>query len=98
MKKCDGVHREYDRIANRDVQIGVLPPHMHVRGKVVWYAYQGRLDGLGRAWQAFMGKAHVAQAGPIHGPPGDVFVCDPDDHAEDDQAKLITILWSPLKE
>jgi len=98
MAMCDEVHKEYDRHANREVQVGELPSNMHVRGKVVWYAYRGPLDGLGRAWETFMSMARATRVGPLHGPPGDLFVCDPDDHKEDRQESLLTILWAPLKE
>jgi hypothetical protein len=34
MAKCDAAHRDYDRVANGDVQRGDLPDYMHARGKV----------------------------------------------------------------
>ncbi len=43
-----------------------------------------------------MTKVHAQKIRPI-GPPGDVYVCDPDDHEADGGANLTTILWAPLE-
>jgi len=32
----------------------------------------------------------------LRGPPGDVYVCDPEDHKGDRAASMITILWAPM--
>jgi hypothetical protein len=45
-----------------------------------------------------MRKLQTEKPGPFAGPPGDVYVCDPDDHEADEQRELITILWTPLRE
>jgi len=47
-------------------------------------------------WGEFMKKAQASNAGEFAGPPGDVYVCDPQDHKGNEQT-MITILWAPLK-
>ncbi|MBI4416714.1 MAG: hypothetical protein HY557_07005 [Euryarchaeota archaeon] len=63
---------------------------------MAWYAYQGPYAAIGSAWQTFMTKVHAQKIRPI-GPPGDVYVCDPDDRKADGGAKLTTILWALLE-
>lgn len=98
MLPCEEVHRTYNRLANGEVQAGQLPRWMHVRGQVAWYVFQGSYEGLADAWATFMQKALSSDIGEVTGPPGDVYVCDPLDHLEDEQSRLTTILWAPLKE
>ena len=94
--KCAEFHRQYNRHANGDVQVGELPPWMHVQGRVAWYVAQGPYSQLSDMWQVFMGKVQGSKV-PVLGPPGDVYVCDPEDHEADAQRTLITILWAPMK-
>lgn len=96
MRHCDQVHRDYDRLANKDVNVGELPTWMHIKGKVAWYVYQGDYGGLGEGWSTFHRKVVAAKVGKPYGPPGDVFVCDPDEH-KDDPKNLITIMFMPLR-
>ena len=96
MPKCDTFHKEYDRLANGPVQVGELPAWSHVKGKVAWYVYRGSYAGLGQAWQKFAQKRTAAKLAG-YGAPGDLYVCDPADHPVDREAKLLTILWAPLK-
>lgn len=98
MSACEEIHQAYDAMANSDVQMGELPPWMHVQGTVAWYVFQGPYAELSNAWAAFMQKALAADAGEIAGPPGDVYVCDPLDHLSEAQETLTTILWVPLKD
>lgn len=98
MATCEDIHKQYDRFANGPVQAGELPPWMHVHGRVAWYVYAGPYRGLSEGWGTFMRKAHAAHGGELAGPPGDVYVCDPADHEGEAEAKLITIMWAPLKE
>ncbi len=98
MAACEEVHRMYDELAHDEVQAGELPAWMHVRGRVAWYVIQGSYDQLGDAWAEFMQKTLASDVGQVAGPPGDVYVCDPLDHLGEEQAKLTTILWVPLKE
>ncbi|MFQ5552419.1 MAG: hypothetical protein ACE5EW_01670 [Thermoplasmata archaeon] len=98
MAACEEVHRMYDELAHGAVQAGELPSWMHVQGKVAWYVIQGPYDRLGDAWAEFMQKALASPIGEVAGPPGDVYVCDPLDHLGEEQEKLTTILWVPLKE
>lgn len=97
MTPCETVHQRYDGIANGAVQVGALPEWMRIRGKVAWYVAQGPLNGLGDHWQTFHQKVAAAKAGTPHGPPGDVFICDPTDHEADGQKRLLTILYVPLE-
>lgn len=97
MANCDVIHKEYDRLANGEVQVGELPPWMSIKGKVAWYVYRGPYGGLGEAWGTFSEKVHAAKL-EHGGPPGDVYVCDPKDHEADEHTKLLTILWSPMEE
>ncbi len=96
MRLCDLVHRDYDRFANKNVNVGELPPWMHIQGKVVWYVFQGPYSGLSEAWATFHRKVVASKRGEPYGPPGDVFVCDPDEHKADPET-LTTILFMPLK-
>ena len=93
---CDEIHREFDGFANGSVQIGELPPWTHVRGRMAFYVYQGPYNGLGDAWQDFARKKGALDL-EFHGPPGEVYVCDPSDHPGDAQKTMLTILWAPLK-
>lgn len=43
-----------------------------------------------------MKKAHDEKIMPV-GPPGDIYVCNPQDHESDGGAKLMTIFWAPVK-
>lgn len=90
------IHEQFEKYANEGVQTGELPGWLHVAGPVAWYVYMGPYEGLGAAWQMFMGKVHAAKLNP-YGPPGDVYVCDPTDHAEDGGVKMLTVMWIPLK-
>ena len=70
---------------------------MHVKGKVAWYVYQGSYKGLSEAWQKFGKEMASMKTENFAGPPGDVYACDPMNHRGAEE-KLITILWTPLKE
>lgn len=98
MPSCAKVHEEYDRYANGELRVGPLPAWMHVKGKVAWYVFQGPYAGLPDAWSKFGEKLRVMGPSKFAGPPGDVYVCDPEDHKGEAQGKLVTILWAPLKE
>jgi hypothetical protein len=98
LSDCAEIHEQYDRYANAGIQVGEFPPWMRVSGKVAWYVYQGLYSRLPDAWADFMRKLQTEKPGPFAGPPGDVYVCDPDDHEADEQRELITILWTPLRE
>ena len=95
MALCDEVHREYDALANGSVQIGELPPWTHVHGRMAFYVYQGPYGGLADGWREFHHKRAALDL-EVHGPPGDVYACDPDDH-KGSEARIITLLWVPLK-
>ncbi len=94
--KCADVHKQFDRYANGKVQVGELPAWMHVQGKVAWYVAQGPYAKLSDMWREFMRKTQGSKI-VAAGPPGDVYVCDPDDHVADSQQKLTTIFWAPVK-
>ena len=98
MPSCDAIHKEFDRFANAEVQAGELPPWTHVQGRVVWYVYRGSYSGLGKAFQVFMTKASKAFPGKLRGPPGDVYVCPPEEHQGEHEGAMLTILWAPLGE
>ncbi|MFQ5918870.1 MAG: hypothetical protein ACE5I4_02335 [Thermoplasmata archaeon] len=98
MADCGAVHRDYDGLANGDVQVGELPPWTHVEGPVAWYVFQGPYSALSDAWASFMQKALASGVSKPSGPPGDVYVCDPLDHLGEAEEKLTTILWVPLRE
>lgn len=93
---CDAAHAQYDRFANGPAQVGTLPAWTRVQGKVVWLVAQGPLDQLSGVWQGFHAKAGAVMTGRPDGPPGEVFVCPPEAHAADHQAKLLTILYLPI--
>jgi hypothetical protein len=95
MTCCTKAHEQFGRFANRDVQVGY--PHPSIREKVAWYVFQGPGKELGqKGWPAFWKKCREAKL-DLDGPPGDVYVCNPHCHEEDKQAKLLTLLWCPLK-
>jgi hypothetical protein len=93
---CEMIHGEFDRYANNKVQVGELPNWMHISGKVAWYVFQGPYSGLSQGWREFMRKLHELDTANLAGPPGDVYVCDPQDH-QGAEHRIITILWTPLK-
>ena len=91
------MHRQFDRFANADVQVGKLPEWMHVCGKAAWYVYQGPYSELGsKGLDAFWKKFGDAKL-EMSGPPGDVYICSPSCHKADKQAKMLTIIWCPIK-
>jgi hypothetical protein len=94
---CDKIHTEYDRYANSHVQVGELPAWMRVKGRVVWYVFQGPYSQLPGAWNDFWVKVRAANVGELAGPPGDVYVCSPEEH-KGKEANMTTILWAPLKD
>ena len=91
-------HHEYDPYANGEVQIGQLPSWMHISGKVAWYVYQGPYAGMPKGWSEFHKKVGSTVKSKPSGPPGDVYICDPDDHKVEAQETLLTILWMPVKD
>lgn len=95
MKDAD-FHRQFESLANGDVQVGTLPEWLHVTGNCAWYVYQGPYYGIPDAWQQFMRKVHAKKLQGA-GPPGDLYVCNPADHESDGGKKLMTIFWAPLK-
>jgi len=97
MASCEALHARFDAIANGPVQVGELPESMHLRGRMVWYVYQGPYCEISeKGWGVFMQKIRSSGVKP-RGPPGDVYACDPKDHEADHQAKMLTILWAPLE-
>lgn len=97
MALCDGAHRMLDGIANGEVQVGPLPPWTRVQGKVAWWVAQGPLENLGAAWGTFHGKVGALRPGVPDGPPGDVYACRPEDHVDDQQRRLLTLLYLPIR-
>jgi len=99
MTCCSDVHKQFDRFANGEVQVGELPKWMRVSGKVAWYVYQGSYSEISsKGFGVFWKKAEAIKAKlQMDGPPGDVYVCSPSCHEEDKQAKMLTILWCPVK-
>ena len=90
------VHRNFDHYADGTVRIGELPPGLHVTGKMAWYVHRGPYSGIGHAFGEYMRKAIALRVEPV-GAPGDVYICEPDDHKSDGQAKLLTLFWTPVK-
>jgi len=91
------IHEQFDRFANGEVHVGELPPWTRVRGRAAWYVAQGPYSDLGGMWAEFMSKVRASNLS-VTGPPGDVYVDDPEDHQADGQRRLITILWAPMKD
>jgi hypothetical protein len=96
MSLCEGAHRQFDPIANGDIQTGILPSWTRVQGKVAWWVVRGPLSSLGSSWAAFHQKVGESRSGRPDGPPGEIFICRPEDHAADQQQGLLTILYLPL--
>ena len=97
MAECEPLHRRYDRLANGPVQVGQLPPDLHVAGKVAWMVYAGSYRDLGaKGWDAFWEKFRAANLS-MRGAPGDVYVCPPEAHGADRQSHMLTILWAPVE-
>ncbi len=71
MAHCDEFHRQFDRYANKDIQVGELPIWMHVHGTVAWYVAQGPYAKMSEMWREFHRKVR-AKSLAVHGPPGDV--------------------------
>jgi hypothetical protein len=97
MSCCEEIHKDYDSKANREIQLGELPPFMHVKGRVAWYVYQGPYEHISsKGWDVFWQK-FAARNVKMEGAPGDVYVCSPSCHKEDRQAKMLTVLWAPIE-
>ena len=96
MTCCTEIHKQFDKFANGEVQVGELPKWMHVSGKVAWHVYQGPYSRLPEAFSTFWARFREAKL-EMNGPPGDIYVCSPSCHEEDKQAKMLTILWCPIK-
>jgi hypothetical protein len=93
---CEDVHTAYDAKANREIEVGELPASLHVKGRVAWYVYQGPYSELSvKGWDVFWRK-FAASNMKMEGSPGDVYVCSPGCHKEDHQAKMLTIMWTPV--
>jgi hypothetical protein len=97
MTCCSDVHKQFDKFANGKVQVGELPKWMHVSGKIAWYVYQGPYSELGSKGFSTFWKRFREVKLEMDGPPGDVYVCSPECHEEDKQAKMLTIIWCPIK-
>ena len=97
MAICDAAHQRFDQLANGELQVGTLPSWTRVQGKVAWFVWRGPLDMLGEAWAFFHRKVRAANPGRPDGPPGEIFLCRPEDHRGDGQSKLLTILYLPLE-
>ncbi len=96
MTCCEEEHRAYDKLANREIQVGELPPATRVKGRVAWYVYQGPYADLPmKGWELFW-KKFATKNLKMEGAPGDVYICNPGCHKEDEQAKMLTILWAPV--
>ncbi len=96
MRSCEQAHKEYNKQANKEIQIGSLPSWMHVNGRVAWHVFQGPYSELPKGWNEFMKKARKMSSAKLSGPPGDVYLCDPTEHSGDEK-NMLTILWAPLK-
>ena len=94
---CDDLHKEYDPLANGPAQIGELPLWMNINGKVAWYVHQGPYSELMASWLNFSKQRHAMNL-QMRGPPGEVSVCDPDEHGADGGKRVLTILWAPVKD
>ena len=97
MKSCEQAHKEYDKKSNGKVEVGVLPAWMRVNGSVAWYVFRGPYKLLPDGWKEFWKKFGETSALKLAGPPGDVYVCAPQEH-KGDENNMITIIWAPLKE
>ena len=96
MAECDPLHQMYDRHANGPLQVGQLPPVLHVEGKVAWMVYAGPYRDLAaKGWDVFWERFRASKLS-MRGAPGDVYVCPPEAHEEDHQARMLTILWAPV--
>ncbi len=95
MAVCEEAHEQFAGIVNADGQVGMLPEWMHVRGRVFWWVYQGPYEAMSAAWRTFHEKGGEAGVVPA-GPPGDIYVCDPDDH-RDDPDRILTVMWIPVE-
>ena len=98
MSSCSMPHEKWDPIANGPVQVGELPEWMRIRGKLVWYVFQGSYADLGKGWGLFMEKVKASGLQGVTGPPGDIYVCDPEEHPGNLVSTMTTILWAPLKD
>ncbi len=68
---------------------------MHIRGRSLWWIYQGSYDDTGDAWKTF-GEKFMSANLKSTGLPGDLYICDPDGHRDDPQNILI-LLWNPVE-
>jgi hypothetical protein len=91
------MHNEYGIYANGEIQIGELPENMHVKGKVAWYIYKGPYSTIGsKGWDVFWVK-YAKKKLKGTGAPGDVYICSPPCHKEDNQQEMLTLIWCPIE-
>ncbi len=81
-------------MANGEIQLGELPAGLHVVGPIAWWIFRGSHDGMGAAWELFGEKLETVLGHGGVGPPGDIYLCDPEDHPGDWEA-MLTVLWAP---
>lgn len=66
-----------------------------MRGKVAYRVLRGPYEQLPGAWVEFPMKAlEKAQSAP-RGPAGDVYVCSPLEH-KNDEARMLTVRYTPV--
>jgi len=97
MRSCEQVHKEYEKKSNGNVEVGILPAWMRVNGRVAWYVFKGPYSKLPDGWSEYWKKFGQNPSLKVGGPPGDVYVCMPQEHKGDEDS-MITIFWTPLKE
>ncbi len=99
MTCCTEMHKQFDKLANGELQIGEMPDWMPIKGRMAWYVYQGPYSQLGsKGFAEFWRKFNAAGLKMTEmGAPGDIYVCSPECHKQDDQARLLTIIWCPIK-
>ncbi|MCW4020634.1 MAG: hypothetical protein NWF14_05335 [Candidatus Bathyarchaeota archaeon] len=97
MSGCAKIHNQFDKLANGEIQVGELPSWLPVKGKMAWYIYQGpHSELLAKGHNEFWKKFTIASL-KMAGSPGDIYLCSPENHEEDNYTKLLTIIWCPIK-
>ena len=96
MASCDAAHKVLESKVDQGIHVGELPVWTCVGGKVAYRVIQGSYEQLPGAWATFPQRALETARSPPRGPPGDVYVCSPMDHAKD-PGRLLTVLYLPVQ-
>ena len=98
MAVCDPeVHGRFRPLADEDDLIAGRLEDLRIKGDVLYKVHRGPYSGLGAAWGEFFRRFNDQQEWVVAGPCGDLYVCNPAAHQEDNFREVLTVLFCPVK-